>query len=80
MTLNGSKEMEYEFLICLSGYFTFGSGEDLEEEKRQDLIGKNAAALMMPCLRREVSLLTAQPETECVVLPPFHMNKMLEQQ
>ena len=32
----------------------------------------------MPYLRSEVSLLTAQPEVECVVLPPFNINKMME--
>lgn len=36
-------------------------------------------AILMPYLRSEVSLLTAQPETDCVVLPVFNINKMLEE-
>ena len=31
----------------------------------------------MPYLRSQVSLLTAQPEVECVVLPAFNVNAML---
>lgn len=27
----------------------------------------------------EVTLLTAQPEMDCVVLPPFNINRMMDQ-
>ncbi len=53
---------------------------EIENKQAQDLINKNAVAILMPYLRSEVSLLTAKPETECVVLPPFNINKMLEEQ
>ena len=39
----------------------------------------DAVAILMPYLRSELTLLTAQPEMESVVLPPFNINKMLEQ-
>ena len=32
----------------------------------------------MPYLRSEISLLTAQPGMECIVLPPFNINKMVK--
>ncbi len=78
LILKGNKEGEYDFIISLSGYFSFDV--EIENKQAQDLINKNAVAILMPYLRSEVSLLTAQPETECVVLPPFNINKMLEEQ
>lgn len=33
----------------------------------------------MPYMRSQISLLTAQPDTDCVVLPPFNVNEMLDQ-
>ena len=62
----------------MSGYFSFDV--EIENKQAQYLINKNAVAILMPYLRSEVSLLTAKPETECVVLPPFNINKMLEEQ
>lgn len=52
--------------------------EDLEDKMLQDLINKNAVAILMPYLRSELTLLTAQPDTDSVILPPFNINKMLE--
>ena len=50
----------------------------MKEEMKNTLISKNTVAILMPYLRSQVSLLTAQPEVECVVLPAFNINKMLE--
>lgn len=33
---------------------------------------------MMPYLRNQLSILTAQPETDAVVLPIFNINNMLD--
>ena len=79
LVLKGDKKGEYEFDVRLAGIFSFEENEEVNDELKHDLISKNAVAIMMPYLRSEVSLLTAQPETECVVLPPFNINKMLEQ-
>ena len=64
--------------ICLSGFFSIESDGELSEELKNTLVTKNSVAIMMPYLRSEVSLLTAQPETECVVLPAFNINNMLD--
>jgi len=77
LILNGNKKDEYEFSISLSGFFTIKNVEKMEDTLKQDLIGKNAVAIMMPYLRSEVTLLTAQPETDSVVLPVFNINKMI---
>ena len=43
-----------------------------------NLYQKNSVAILMPYLRSEISLLTAQPETETVVLPVFNINRMMD--
>ena len=78
LLLKGNKPSEYTFEIQLSGYFTVETDETLTEQMKDALIHKNTMAIFMPYLRSEVSLLTAQPEVECVVLPVFNINKMME--
>ncbi len=79
LILKGFKEDEYDFLISLSGFFTFEASAPIEDKQKQSLINTNAVAILMPYLRSEVSLLTAQPSTDCIVLPPFNINKMLDE-
>ncbi len=76
--VKGKKPEEYTFEISLTGYFAFETEEKLEEQMKNALITKNSIAILMPYLRSEVSLLTAQPGVECVVLPAFNINKTLE--
>lgn len=78
LILNAEKKEEYDFVISLSGFFTVEQDDGLTKEQSMNLIHKNAVAILMPYLRSEVSLLTAQPEVDCVVLPPFNINKMLD--
>ena len=78
LILNGNKDDEYSLDIGLNGYFSFNSSETVSDGEKKALIQKNAVAIMMPYLRSQLSLLTAQPEVDCVVLPPFNINKMME--
>lgn len=78
LSLTGNKQGEYVFEISLTGFFSIGQNEGITEELKKDLITKNAIAILMPYLRSEVSLLTAQPGLECVVLPAFNINNMLK--
>jgi len=78
LVLTGDKEKEYSLLISLSGFFKIDDKEKLDDNMIQELINKNTVAIMMPYLRSEISLLTAQPDTDCVVLPPFNINKMIQ--
>ena len=73
----GSKEDEYKLVISLIGIFSFVSTENLDDKLKIDLISKNTVSIMMPYLRSQVSLITAQPGVECVVLPPFNINNMI---
>lgn len=80
LTVKGNKAKEYLFEVSLSGYFSFSAEEILPKSTINDIVSKNTVAILMPFIRSEISLLTAQPETECVVLPPFNINKMFEQE
>lgn len=77
LILEGFKEDEYNIEISLTGYFTFNSSEKLDDETKNDLINTNAVAIMMPYLRSQASLLTAQPGVDCIVLPPFNINNFI---
>ncbi len=76
LTIIGSKPEEYSFEVVLAGIFSFDS--EIDPELRKTLIEKNAVAIMMPYMRSQVSLLTAQPGVECVILPPFNINLLLD--
>ena len=79
LVLKGKKPEEYTFEISLSGFFSIEAADELTEEFKNTLITKNSIAILMPYLRSEVSLLTAQPEVECVVLPAFNINNMIDE-
>ena len=78
LLLKGDKPEEYNFEICLTGYFSFDCKDNLKEEQKQILVSKNTLSILMPYLRSQVSLLTAQPEMDCVVLPPFNIGGMVD--
>jgi preprotein translocase subunit SecB len=78
LVLKGTKHDEYNIIISLSGFFNIEGQDELEDKIVQDLINKNAVAILMPYLRSELTLLTTQPDTDSVVLPIFNINKMLE--
>lgn len=75
----GNKEKEYSIEIALSGYFSFDESEKMDEEFIKTMINQNAVAIMIPYLRSQVSLITAQPGVDCVVLPPLNIVKMMSE-
>lgn len=77
LVLRGEKEDEYSFEIGLTGYFTFDANADIDADMKKTLISNNTVAIMMPYMRSQVSLLTAQPGMDCVVLPAFNINKIV---
>ena len=76
LDLNGEKEKEYNFRIALIGYFEIKNAKEVID--KESLIYQNAVAIMMPYLRSEVTLLTAQPETDSVVMPVLNVSKMIK--
>ncbi len=77
LVLRGEKKKEYDFEISLTGFFSFDSEAEIDESLKQELISKNTLAIIMPYMRSQVSLLTAQPEMDCVVLPTFNINNLI---
>lgn len=77
LILKGNKPEEYDLEISLTGYFRIEPDETISENLKNKLVTQNTVAILMPYLRSEVSLLTAQPGMDCVVLPAFNVNKML---
>lgn len=73
--VNGIKEKEYSLEVQISGYFTLS---DNDSDMKDIFLNQNAVAILMPYVRSQISLLTAQPETECVVLPPLNIAKMMQ--
>ncbi|MCD8120336.1 MAG: protein-export chaperone SecB [Lachnospiraceae bacterium] len=78
LILNGTKQDEYDIIIRISGFFKIDHKDELENKMAQDLINRNAVAILMPYLRSELTLITAQPETDSVILPAFNINNMFE--
>lgn len=78
LTLKGNKPDEYTFEISLVGFFIIDDSKEIPKDLKNNLISINTIAIMMPYLRSEVSLLTAQPGMDCVVLPAFDIHKMVE--
>ncbi len=74
LVLDGDKKEEYELKISLTGLFEIQNSDALSDNVTQSLIDKNAVAILI--LRSEVTLLTAQPDTDSVVLPAFNINKL----
>lgn len=69
--ISGEKKEEYTFEIQASGFFFY------EGDASDEIIQQNAVAIVMPYIRSEVSILTAQPGMESVVLPPFNITEMI---
>lgn len=78
LVLKGKKPEEYTLEISLSGFFSIEVDDELTEDLKNTLVTKNSVAILMPYLRSQVSLLTAQPGLDCVVLPAFNINNMLD--
>lgn len=76
--IQGEKKDEYEISVEINGIFDLSDTDDVSDELKREVISKNAVAILMPYLRSEISLLTAQPETESVVLPPFNIASLME--
>ena len=74
LSIEDNKPEEYIFEISLTGYFIIVG--EVQDELKKVLIRNNAIAILIPYLRSEVSLLTAQPGVDPVVLPPFNINAL----
>lgn len=78
VTLNfaAEKKDEYTVKISISGFCSVDS--NAEAEIADKLLKKNAVAIMFPYVRAQLTLLTAQPETDPIVLPAINVHGLLD--
>lgn len=77
LNLKGNKKDEYSFEISLTGFFSFEDNGQITEKEKNTLVSQNTVAIMIPFLRSQVSLLTAQPGVDCVMMPIFNVNNIV---
>ena len=76
VTMNGEKKDEYDFIVQITGFFSL---EGVNDQTLKDvLLTQNAVAILMPYIRSQISLLTAQPDVDCVVLPPINIMELVK--
>lgn len=74
LTVSADKSDEYEASVTISGYCKIE-----ENTPQKDLIlNVNAPAILFPYARAELTLLTAQPETDPLVLPVVNFQQLYE--
>ena len=71
----GTKKDEYNFVVRASGYLQISEAV----EDSDILIQQNAIAIVFPYIRSQISLLTAQPEVDPVILPPMNIAQMVKE-
>ena len=71
----GTKKDEYNFVVRASGYFQISEAV----EDSDIIIQQNAIAIVFPYIRSQISLLTAQPEVDPVILPPMNIAQMVKE-
>ena len=68
------RESEFTASVDVSAYCEL----DEEWEIKNEILEKNVVAILFPYVRSELTLLTAQPETEPIVLPAFNINALMK--
>ena len=77
LTLKMSDEEEtVDLEIVISGIFEFQS--ELNADQKEIIITKNTMSILFPYLRAQVTLITAQPDIEPVVIPAININALLQ--
>lgn len=74
LSIKAVREEEYEAIVTISGYC--GISEDTPFKDR--ILNENAIAILFPYVRAELTLLTAQPETETLMIPAVNINAMFK--
>lgn len=68
------KNDEYTVEVTITGYFTI----DENYPQKEDILKKNTVSILFPYVRSELTLLTAQPDTEPIVLPALNINAIID--
>lgn len=68
------KENEYVASVQVTGFCEI----DENCPGKDDLLKRNAIAILFPYARAQLTLLTSQPETDPFVMPAFNINALVE--
>lgn len=72
--VKATKEKEFIATVQISGECTVNE----DDPNKESLVKENAFAILFPYVRSELTLLTAQPETDPVVFPVMNIQAMME--
>ena len=68
------KEDEYEAVVQISGFCEV----DEHSNEKDTLLEQNSVAILFAYVRSELTLITAQPETDPIVLPVVNIASMMQ--
>ena len=68
------KPDEYKVRVQITGFCEVNE----TNPHKEILLKENAVAILFPYIRAELTLITAQPETDTLVLPAININMMLK--
>lgn len=74
LSVSVEKENEYDASVTISGFCQI----DDNTPNLQDFLNINAPSILFPYARAELTLITAQPETDPIVLPVVNFQAMYE--
>ena len=69
------QEEEFSATVQISGYCTI----DENDLAKDQLLKRNTLAILFPYIRSELTLLTAQPETDPIVWPVMNIQAMMDE-
>lgn len=78
LSLIGEKEDEFKIELVEVGIFVLENSEELDSELKEAIIRENTVAIMLPYLRSQLAILTAQPGLDSVTLPIFNVSAMFD--
>lgn len=67
---------EFQINISIVGKFEINCEDDV---MKKELISKNSVAILFPYLRSELTIITAQPGFEPIIIPPININALLDE-
>ena len=74
VSVTADKHDEYIAEVQMTAYCEI----DEDYSGKNDLLEKNAVAILFPYIRAQLTLLTSQPEVDPIVFPALNINDLIE--
>ena len=75
LSVQVEKKQEYDAVVTVTAYCE--NSENTPDKDR--ILNENAIAILFPYVRAQLTLITAQPETDALVLPAVNINAMIKE-